>query len=88
MTQYRYRKIYVYGIPYSSPGEYTYSKENNYAPVYTKGSYSIYQRDDGKWYLDFNGISEEYGGSISSSDESNVEFLWETDWKDDDGVYW
>ena len=47
---YRYPKIYVYGTPYSSPNEYTYSKEYNYyyAPVYTKGSYSVYRRDDGK----------------------------------------
>ena len=68
----RYPKICVYNTPYSSAGDYTHSKEYNYAPVYVKGGYSIYSQDNGYWYLDNNEISEEYRGSISYSNDSSA----------------
>ena len=82
---YRYPKIYVFNSPYTSTsaGEYTLSTEYNDAPVYQQGEYSLYRRQNGYWYLDFNEISEDYDGSISYSDDNDKGFPWQTGWKGD-----
>ena len=81
-----YPKIYVFNSPYASTsaGEYTLTAtEYNNAPVYQHGSYSLYRRQNGYWYLDFNEISEDYAGSISYSDDNDKGFPWQTGWKGD-----
>ena len=85
-----YPKLYVFNSPYNSAGEYTLiTTEYNGASVYQRtaghygGYYSIYRRQNGYWYLDFDEISEEYGGTIGYSDDNNKAFPWETGWKGD-----
>lgn len=82
----RYPKIYVFNSPYSSTsaGEYTLaSEEYNGAPVYKRNQYSLYRRQNGYWYLDFNEVSEDYAGSISYSDDNDKRYPWQTGWKGD-----
>ena len=61
------RPVYTYGAPYDTDGEYQYALTciyNSY-PVYQcddpEGyTDSIYRRSDGKWYLDYTEVSEDW----------------------------
>ena len=62
---------YVRGFPYSdrADGKYIFDGVvHNGRPVYQhsdgKSVWSLYQRDNGFWYVDFNDVSEDYDGSI------------------------
>jgi hypothetical protein len=61
--------VMVYGIggplgP-SANGQYDESGSHyNNAPVYTRGTLSLYRRADGKWYVDSNAISEDVNGTV------------------------
>lgn len=80
-----YPKLYVFNSAYQSPGEYTLTGEYNDAPLYrhVSAGYSLYRRQNGFWYLDFNEVSEDYAGSISYSDDNDKKLPWLTGWKGD-----
>ena len=76
--------VHMYGAPYDTDGEYQYALTYNSYPVYQfddPGGYtdSIYRRSDGKWYLDYTEVSEDYDGTIDFSLEA-ASNPWEVTW--------
>lgn len=70
------KSVFMYQTPYASScgtaGDYTYSGTTyNNAPVYTRSgcgyTWSLYKRADGKWYLDYDGVSESWNGTVAYS---------------------
>jgi len=70
------KSVYMYNVPYGtsygSDGQYTESGTYyNGAPVYTKagtngqGTWSLYKRASGSWYVDFNSVSEDWDGTVA-----------------------
>ena len=54
--------------PYaSSTNSAPFVKSGTYLdyPVYTQGTWSIYRRANGKWYLDFNAVDESWSGTVA-----------------------
>lgn len=78
--------VEVTGAPYSgmTTGSYVYgSTIYDGKPVFqrTSGGYtfSVYQRHNGQWYLDFNGIDEQWSGTLAYTTAA-VEWPWEGTW--------
>jgi hypothetical protein len=88
VISFRTNTVNAQNIPYatsaSSAGDYTFSGQiYNSAPVYSRqgGGYtwSLYKRADGKWYVDFNAVSEAWDGTIAYT-TSATEWPWTGTW--------
>jgi len=64
---------------------------HNGKPVWVRGGYSLYQRDNGVWYLDFNAVDDTWAGTVhcghgetvpsaASNCASPVDWPWEALW--------
>jgi len=67
------QKINVMDAPYEymTDGAYEQNGTYNSHPIYTRESHgytlSVYRRNNGRWYLDFNDVSEDWSGTLSWS---------------------
>lgn len=62
--------VYLHGIPYGADGAYFHSGNfYNDMPVYTLDhadtTWSLYQRSNGRWYVDFNDVGEDWDGTVA-----------------------
>jgi hypothetical protein len=77
---FRTKAVYLYGVPYTnlgSSGEYVFNGQMyNNAPVYQRmvsGSvWSVYKRADGKWYVDFDALSESWDGTVAHTAQAQA----------------
>lgn len=82
--------VAVGGMPYgaSTDGQFVFTGEfYQGAPVYeheTSG-WSLYRRGDGKWYVDFNDVSEDWSGTVAYG-LSSAQTPWDTNWQGADQV--
>ncbi len=79
--------VHVSGIPYGADGAYFHSGNfYNDMPVYTLDhsgtTWSLYQRSNGRWYVDFNEPGEDWSGTVAIG--PNADFPWAGDWNDSD----
>jgi hypothetical protein len=82
--------VFAGGMPYSasSDGQYVFSGQNYQgAPVYenVNSGWAMYRRADGKWYVDFNAVSEDWSGTIAYGTAS-AQTPWDTTWNGSDYV--
>lgn len=86
VVSFRVKKVSVVGVPYASSGsngDYEFGGTiYNKAPVYTRTqsgtTWSLYKRADGKWYVDYNTVSEDWDGTVAYS--SAATFPWSASW--------
>jgi len=76
--------VLLAGMPYSAStdGEYFPTGElYQEAPVYVhaNGNRHLYRRADGKWYVDFNTVSEDWSGTLAYASEAAAT-PWLTTW--------
>jgi hypothetical protein len=82
--------VAVGGMPYGSSTDGQFMFTGTFyqgAPVYeheTSG-WSMYRRADGKWYVDFNAVDEDWSGTIAYGTAS-AQTPWETSWNGSDYV--
>lgn len=77
--------VHVVGIPYGADGVYVHTGNfYNDMPVYTlehmNTTWSLYQRSNGHWYVDFNTPSEDWDGTVAIGPQSDLPWL--GDWND------
>ncbi|WP_018691714.1 hypothetical protein [Algicola sagamiensis] len=65
--------------PNDSSGEYSLKENYGNGPVYSNGVYSLYQRENGHWVLDFNEISEVWDGTVNYTTAPQT-FPWDGTW--------
>jgi hypothetical protein len=83
----RTARVMAQGAPYSSggsAGEYVFSGQiYNSSPVYQRQgggtTWSLYKRADGKWYVDFNAVAEDWDGTVAYG-TSAASSPWATTW--------
>ncbi len=78
------KSFFVRKFPYFNAEYACLGEIYNNAPVYKSVNsgneqFSIYRREDGKWYADFNEISEEWTGTIAYTLQSSV-VPYDTEW--------
>ena len=82
--------VAVGGMPYgaSTDGQFIFTGTfYEGAPVYeheTSG-WSLYSRANGKWYVDFNEVSEDWSGTVAYGTAA-AQTPWETSWQGADEV--
>ncbi len=88
VISFRTAKVEVHNVPYASQGAagpYSFSGQlYNNAPVYQRTvsgtTWSLYQRTNGNWHVDFNTVSEDWDGTIAYTNQA-MEWPWtSTDW--------
>ncbi|MDI1436718.1 hypothetical protein [Polyangium sorediatum] len=88
LVSFRTQQVYVGGIPYpqmGSTGDYVFSgRIHNSAPVYTKAgpggsTWSLYKRTDGRWYVDFNDVSDDWNGTVAHTSQAAA-WPWQASW--------
>lgn len=74
------------GGPYSGQtnGTFTLTSAYNGAPVYTRGSWSLYRRGNGEWHVDFNDVSEDWSGTVSYTEDGG-RTPWSATWQGSNG---
>ena len=95
VVSYRTTMVNVQNIPYAvshgSAGDYEETGEiYNGAPVYehaglSGSTWSLYKRADGKWYVDFNAVSEDWDGTVAYLNAS--EWPWSATWNNASYVF-
>jgi len=75
--------VHLSGIPYGADGAYFHSGDfYNDMPVYTLDhigyTWSLYQRSNGRWYVDFDEPGEDWSGTVAIG--PNADFPWQGDW--------
>src|SRR5690606_32594114 len=77
--------VHLSGIPYGADGAYFHSGDfYNDMPVYTLDhigyTWSLYQRSNGRWYVDFDEPGEDWSGTVAIG--PNADTPWHGDWDD------
>lgn len=77
--------VHLIGMPYGADGTYVHSGNfYNDMPVYTLQhigyTWSLYQRSNGHWYVDFDDLGEDWSGTVAIGPQA--ELPWLGDWDD------
>jgi hypothetical protein len=75
--------VHLTGIPYGADGAYYHSGDfYNDKPVYTLDhsgtTWSLYQRENGRWYVDFDDLDETWSGTVAEG--PSADFPWGGSW--------
>ncbi|KIG12877.1 hypothetical protein DB30_00944 [Enhygromyxa salina] len=80
--------VHISGMAYGADGAYVHTGDfYSDMPVYTldhNGTiWSLYQRNNGRWYVDFNEVSDDYDGTIAIGPAADLPWLAAWDQADD-----